>query len=136
MPKILCWQENGRVLRQVVDSGAAGAAILDPSALPAEQWRDAWRMADGAVVVDMEAARAIHRARLAAVAAAQLVVATNDLAMAEDDDGPEGPSRVAALRQRRQALRAVESDPAIDEATTPAELAAVWPAVLGERPAS
>lgn len=131
MRKVLCWEENGRVLRQFVASVAAAPAIVEESALPAEQWRDAWRLAGGTVVVDMAAARDIHRARLAGVAAALLIAADNDLARAEDGGDA---AEVAALRQRRVALRAVASDPSIDAAATPSELAAVWPPVLGDRP--
>ena len=95
----------------------------DVPADPASRaFRDAWRHN---LTIDMPMARDIHRQRLRE-ARAPLLAALDVEQMRALESG-KGAAAVAA---RKQALRDVTKDPAIDAAQTPEELAAVIPAAL------
>lgn len=90
-------------------------------------FRDALRDVGGELVVDMAAAREIHRERIRRERGARLAVLDADFMRAlERDDKPE-KQRIAAMKQ---ALRDAPSDPRIDEAKTPDELKRVVPEAI------
>lgn len=107
----------------IFDSETSGAVAID-GALPAREWRDAWRLVGNRVAIDMEAARDIWRGKLREARSprmAQLDVLFNQAVEARD---------LVAQQQigaRRQMLRDITHDPRIDAAQTPDELKAVWP---------
>ncbi len=91
-----------------------------------ESFRDAWTFNDG-VTVDMTRAREIHRNAIRA-ARAPLLAALDVQYQRADETGDD--ARKAELVVRKNALRNVTTDPAIEAALTPADLNAVWPAAL------
>jgi hypothetical protein len=91
-------------------------------------YRNAWRLRDaGKIVVDMSAAREIHREKLRNLRAPRLVALDQDYLRADERGDLLEKQRIA---QRKQALRDAPADPAIDAAQTPDELRAVIPAAL------
>jgi len=109
-----------------VDRNAA--YLIDEAAVPADRtFRDAWVLTADALAVDMAKAREIHRNRIRA-ARAPLLAAADVAYMRALEAGQD----TAAIVARKNALRAAPADPAIEAATTPEALAAVWPAVLSE----
>lgn len=108
---------------------------IDPSEIPQDRvFRNAW-VDSGKLAVDMPRAREIHRARLRDLRAplfGALDAAVNKLAAKALTGNLTAAERtqVAGLEAKRQALRDVTSDPAIDAATTADELAAAVPAAL------
>jgi hypothetical protein len=93
-------------------------------------FRDAW-MDDGGKKpgVDMGKARDIHRRRLRIMRFPVLEALDADYMKADEASDQQTKKRIAA---RKQALRDVPADPAIDKARTPDELKAVIPAALTE----
>ena len=104
-------------------------APVDPATLPTDRtFRNAWRHDGTAFAVDMDHARAIHKDRMRGARGpllAALDVAWDKATEADDPDAK------ATVRAEKQALRDVTADPGIAAATSPDELKAVWPAVLG-----
>lgn len=90
-------------------------------------FRQAWRD-EGTVRVNMPAAREIHRARIRAKRA-KLFPELDAQVMRANEMGTD-PSEAIAKKQR---LRDLPADPAIDAAQTPEELKAAWPAILEEK---
>ena len=88
-------------------------------------FRGAWQFNGSAVEVDMAAARDIHRDKIRQ-ARVELLAALDTAFMKALEKGADTTAIVAA----KQALRDAPVDPAIDAATTPAELKAVQPAGL------
>jgi hypothetical protein len=116
-----------RITAKDAPADAQRLTYIDPAELPDDTFRDAWQLDAGQVTIDMEKARAIHRARLRAIRSPKL--AALDIAMMrafEDGDA----DKVVAIRAEKQALRDAPADPAIDAAPTPADLAAVIPEAL------
>lgn len=114
-----------RILREHgLPAGLAGAVALGPEdeLPPRDEFRPAWVIQDGAVRVDMERAREIHRDRIREARAPLL--AELDIAFQRAlEDGSDTASIVA----EKQRLRDAPADPRIDAARTPEELKAVWP---------
>jgi hypothetical protein len=109
------------------------ADALDLHELP-EDWappdvdrtfRDAWRKNGVAFSVDMAHARDIHRNKMRR-ARAPLLEGLDVEAMRALEQGKPTTDIVI----RKQALRDVTADPAIEAAQTPEKLKAVWPAFL------
>jgi hypothetical protein len=81
------------------------------------------------VTIDMGVARNIHRDRIRKARTAAL--ASLDVAyMRAQEQGADTTSIVA----QKQELRDAPTDPAINSATTPAELKSVWNPLLGASP--
>lgn len=87
-------------------------------------YRNAWKSDGARVVHDMAKAREVHRQRIRRVRAAKLTEL--DVAYQRADEGGDfGLKQVIA--RRKQELRDLTADPAIDAATTPEALRATWP---------
>lgn len=106
---------------------------------PADRtFRGAWRDAGSTIRVDMPAAREIHRQRMRY--AREPILLALDVAYQRAGEAAPGMLDAdhelaqADVVSRKQQLRDVTDDPAIDAAQTPDELKAVWPACLGARP--
>ncbi len=108
-------------------------ADVDVSALPPDRdFRDAWRLSGGAPRVDMTAAREIHRTKLRAARAPKLAELDAEY-IRELEKGGQG--RPADVVTKKQTLRDLPAEPAIDAAETPDDLRAAWPEdVLGQAP--
>lgn len=127
---------NEEIARQAVlwapaQRPALSWRFVDIKQVPADRtFRDAWRLTtDGApITVDMPAARELHRAKLRRIRV-PLLEALDVEYMRADERG--NPIEKADITARKQALRDVTADPAIEAATTPEELKAVRPAALG-----
>lgn len=101
--------------------------VIDPSEIPDDRtFRDAWIDA-GKIDVDMPKARAIHRQSLRDMRAPLLAALDVAYQRADEMDDAAEKARVAA---KKQALRDVTSDPAIEAAKTPDELKSALPNVL------
>lgn len=90
-------------------------------------FRNAWKAGSGAVEHDMEKSREIHRERMRRVRAPLL--AALDMQYLRADEAGDTALK-ASIAGRKQRLRDVTADPAIDAAATPDELKAMWPEVL------
>ena len=90
-------------------------------------FRDAWVLNGTVIEVDMVKARDTHRDRLRAARADEFAI--NDIAINDAILEDDAAGKTAAIA-RRDELRDVPSDPAIEAATTPEELSAVWPVGL------
>ena len=103
------------------------------ASIPPRIFRSAWRLQGAVVVVDMPAARALHRGRMRIVRGAVFPRLDGDQlrAIVASDS-----ARTAESEAVKQALRDCPTDPAIAAATTPEALRAVWPEIiLGRYPA-
>lgn len=101
---------------------------VEESDLPADDaFRDAWVDTGSAVAVDMPKARDIHRNRLRAMRAPLLAALDVEYQRADEKGDSSAKAKIAA---KKQALRDVTSDPAIDAAKTTNKLAAAVPAAL------
>lgn len=87
-------------------------------------FRNAWRTD---LTVDMEKARDIWRDRIRAARAPLLAALDVEYQRADEAGDAAAKADVVA---RKQALRDATADPAIEVATTPDHLKAVWPAAL------
>lgn len=106
-----------------------GAFIINADALPSDnEFFDAWKVAGNAVTVDMPAARGIWRDKMRQARAPKLAALDVEFMRAVERGDAAAQADIAA---RKQALRDVTADPAIESAATTAELRAVWPAILG-----
>jgi len=95
------------------------------------EFRRAWRDSGGTSIgVDMPKARDIWRERMRAARAPLLKALDVEMTRALRD-----PVKQDEIEAKRQALRDMTSDPAIEAAQTPAALKLIWPAVLTETPA-
>lgn len=100
----------------------------DDLALPKDRtFRNAWAIDGKAVVVDMPKARDIHRERLRALRAPLFTALDTDYQRADEALDADAKKLIVA---RKQALRDVTDDPAIEAAQTPDDLAAVMPSIL------
>jgi hypothetical protein len=103
---------------------------MPDEAVPADRYfRAAWTDATSELVVgiDMRKAREAHREHLRLLRAPKLAALDIDY-QREDEVGDTRLKK--AVAKRKQALRDVTDDPAIDAAQTPEELKAVVPAAL------
>jgi hypothetical protein len=92
-------------------------------------FRNAWTHGPGKRKpdVDMPKAREIHRERLRVMRAPLLEQLDSEYLRADEAGNPQEKKRIAV---RKQALRDVTDDPAIEAAQTPDQLKAVIPEVL------
>lgn len=114
---------------------ARGALIKTTKDLPSNRnFRDAWRLdqVTKAVVVDMQAAREIHRGNLRQAREAMLAQLDMDYLRADETNDVALKASIVA---RKRALRDLPQDPRIEAAATPEQLEATWPTVeLGPSP--
>jgi hypothetical protein len=89
-------------------------------------FRNAWTLADGAeIAVEMQKARELWKDKMRKARAPLLAALDVEMSRAFKDGA--GQEEIGA---RRQALRDVTADPAIEAAKTPEELRLVWPEAL------
>lgn len=91
-------------------------------------FRNAWVTDGAAVTVDMPKAREIHKDKLRSMRAPLLLQLDADWFVA--DGRPGGPAAKATINNKKQALRDVTDDPAIEAAKTPDELKPAIPPIL------
>lgn len=102
--------------------------LVDQSALPTDRYfRGAWRNSGRKVTVDMPTAREIHRTKLRRMRAPLLAELDTEYMRADEAGDNAEKKRIAT---RKQALRDVTADPAIEKAKTPDALKAVLPPAL------
>jgi hypothetical protein len=89
-------------------------------------FRNAWTLADGAeIAVEMQKARELWKDKMRKARAPLLAALDVEMSRAFKDG-----ARQEEIEARRQALRDVTADPAIEAAKTPEELRLVWPETL------
>lgn len=122
-------QQLERLQPSVIPAGAEAVKMVDADALPEDRsFRDAWTLnAAGDCVVDMAAAREIHKDTLRALRAPKLEALDVEFMRALESGDT---ARCSAIAAEKQALRDATHDPAIAAAATPEALKAVLPAVL------
>jgi hypothetical protein len=104
--------------------------LVDSSLAPSDRtFRNAWKLDSGAIEVDMTKAREMHKQKLREMRKPKLEALDSDY-MRADEGGKTAEKKAVAAK--KQALRDVTSDPAIEAAQTPEELKAVIPAALQE----
>jgi hypothetical protein len=81
------------------------------------------------ITIDMAIARNIHRDRIRTARTAALTALDVAYVRAQE----QGADTTTIVAQKQE-LRDAPADPAIDAATTPAELKAVWNPLLGASP--
>lgn len=110
--------------------------VVPVNEIPSDRtYRNAW-VADtvgGKVNHDMPKAREIHKGHMRR-ARTPLMAALDVAYTRADEKGHAGAAEKAQIAAQKQALRDVTADAGIAAATTPEELKAVWPAVLGPKP--
>lgn len=117
-----------RVRAKVVPADAINVQVVDGSTIPSDRtFRDAWAVNGGAVAVDMPKAREIHKDRMRSERAPKLAALDIEFIQAVEADDKTKQADIAA---RKQALRDVTDDPAIEAAGTPEDLKAVLPDAL------
>lgn len=119
--------EAERIAFDRLPSDAIGPRFVAAETIPADRtFRDAWTDA-GSVVVDMPKARELHKDTLRRLRAPLLAALDVDYQRADELNDTAAKQDIAA---RKQALRDVTADPAIEAAKTPEELKAVMPDAL------
>lgn len=107
------------------------ADAIDPTwvdSVPTDRtFRNAWAKSGNGVSVNMPKARGLHRERLRQLRAPKLAALDVEYMRADEQGAVELKD---AIKRRKQFLRDVTSDPRIDAATTPEELAQVIPSAL------
>lgn len=99
--------------------------VITTAEVPGDRfYRNAWVEDGGAIVHDMERARAVHRMKLRAVVDALLRPLSYQFMTAAT------PVQAERVRAQAETLNALIDDPAIDAARTVEELKATWP--IGE----
>lgn len=120
-----------RIAAKDVPAEIAEVGIVDASALPSDRhFRNAWAyvFASNSLTTDMPKAREIHRENLRRAREKSLAL----LDVAWFQAGEQGNVALqATIASDKQALRDLPQNPAIETATTPAELKALWPTALG-----
>lgn len=121
-----------RIRQKDVPRGATNVRIIDDTEYPSDRaFRDAWKLGQAGIEVDMPKARDIHRERLRQMRAPLLAALDVEYQRADERGDTAEKQRIAA---RKQALRDVTADPRIDAAQTPEELKAAVPEVLRVQP--
>lgn len=127
---------NAEIAKSQID--AVSWRRIEPSDVPADRtFRNAWKDT-GAVEVDMPKARDIWRDHLRALRKPLLESLDAEYQKADEGTNDNGAAGSAAkllkksIATKRQALRDVTADPAIDAAQTSDALKAVIPAALRE----
>jgi len=118
---------------EAADPTLTAGVNVDSTALPPDRdFRNAWRVGNGAVAIDLSAAREIHRTHLRTARAPKLAD-LDALYMRELERGPQG--RPQDIADQKQVLRDLPQDPNIESAATASALRALWPAaLLGDTP--
>lgn len=117
-----------RIAGKDVPADAMGVRIVDENALPSDRgFRDAWSASDSGIVIDMSKAREIHKNHLRAMRQPLLEALDIDYIKAQERGDTVA---MASITTKKQVLRDVPADPAIQAATTPEQLKAVLPVVL------
>lgn len=128
------WAETAEELAQRkrktdVPADALNVRIVDESEIPQDRtFRAAWRPGAVGVEIDMVSARAIQRDRLRRMRKPKLEALDVELMRAVERSAPA--SEISVIAARKQALRDVTADPAIEAAQTPEALKTVLPAAL------
>lgn len=118
-------EEALRIALEKVPAEAANVRVVDEAELPQDRtFRDAWTIDCG---VDMAKAREIHRKKLREMRA-PLMAALDVQYMRADEAGDTAAK--SSISAKKQALRDVTNDPAIDQASSPDELKGVLPQCL------
>jgi hypothetical protein len=105
---------------------ATNVQVIEDSELPKDRtFRNAWKSTNGFIEHDMEKCREIHREKLRRLRKPKLEAADVEFIRALEQGLP-----TPEIAARKQALRDVTADPAIESATSPEELKSVIPAVL------
>jgi hypothetical protein len=117
-----------RVISRSVPQGASNVGIVDSSTLPQDRtFRDAWAVSSREVTVDIAKARDVQREKMRRARVPKLAALDVDYMRAMERGDQAG---MRAIASRKQELRDVTSLPEIEEARTPAQLAAFWPRCL------
>lgn len=99
--------------------------FVDPEDVPTDRtFREAWK---SDLTVDMAKARDIWRGKMRT--AREPLLAALDIEYQRADERGDAEAK-ADVVSRKQALRDVTDDPAIDAAQTPDDLKAIWPTCL------
>lgn len=117
------WLARIAISAAPIDGMVLGALDISDEQMT-DPLRPAWKVENGGIGFDMEKARDIWRGRLRAARAPLL--ADLDIAYQRADETGDADSK-ANIASRKQALRDITSDPAIDTASTVEELRAFWP---------
>ena len=119
-----------RLLASSVPADAVNVQIVDGTAIPKDRtFRNAWVYSNGIVSHDMGKCRAIHRANLRSIRAPLLVKLDVEY-MRALEAGDQ--SQCSAIAAKKNSLRDVTDDPAIDSASTPEELKTIIPKCLSQ----
>lgn len=114
-----------RVRAKDVPADASNVRVVDRATIPLDRtFRNAWTHN---LTVDMAKAREIHRNKLRDMRAPKLVALDLEYMRADERGDTLEKQRIAA---RKQELRDVTADPAIEAARTPEELKIVIPISL------
>lgn len=116
-------------LHPSVQARVVGHRTASVSEFPADYtFRLAWRDTVKSIEVHMPTARDIWRDKMREARAGKLAALDAEYMRADEAGDVQGKKSIAA---KKQVLRDVTSDPAIESAQTPEALKAVWPAALG-----
>lgn len=128
VPEILTDDEIVARAWAKLPAGAINPQIVEMVVVPSDRtFRNAWKQSGGTIVCDMAKAREIHRDRLRAIRAPKF--APLDAAWFKAAEVGDETVK-AAVAAKKQALRDVTIDPAIDAAKTPEELKVAIPSAL------
>ena len=117
------------VFARSIPAGATNVHELpDDWTAPDRYFRNAWVTDGVSVSIDLTRAKEVHRNVMRKARVPLLRLLDAEIAKAEDTGGVQ---RRATLATKRQALRDVTADSAVDAAQTPEQLKASWPIVLG-----
>lgn len=128
----VCYPAAGADLKAVLASDCPpGAIVIEEGRLPFDGgYFGAWRLKNNRVVIDLDAARDIHRDMIRRLRGPVLKALDVAYQRADEEENPEAKRQIAA---QKKALRDATDDPAITAATTIDALMAVWPLALGPR---
>lgn len=120
---------RAHVLDRSIPSDATNLVELGLDWVPPSDraFRSAWAVNGKSVIVDMQKAREIHKDRLRVIRAPMLAALDVEYQRADESGNDEAK---ADVRQRKQTLRDLTSDPAINRAADVVSLIATVPAAL------
>lgn len=97
--------------------------VVDEALIPSDRtFRNAWKLAENALIIDMPTARTIHTNRIRAVRNLKLDKLDKDLAKAAEQG-----HTTDSIKTLKQTLRDIPQNFDLTQATTPEELAGLWP---------
>lgn len=115
-----------RALAKDIPPDAIGVHVVEPDDIPEDRtFRNAWKLDGKKVAVDMPKARELHKDRLRELRAPLLSALDVEFQRSYKD-----PAAQDAIEAKKQALRDVTADPAIEAAKTPEQLSTILPAGL------